>query len=215
MQGGYNKSTPSFLACRTIEGQQAAFLLPKAVDDEIDRLSREFFWGYDRDHRKMFLNWNKLCQPKNWGGIGIKEVLSWNKACFLKVLWQIAVHHDSLWVNWLHEYTLKGVSIWDTQPISTSSCAWKKLLNLRDEFVARCGGKHETAMKLTSWNISNKFCIARAYEFMKDQTNDFEWARTIWESASIPKTRIVLWFAPQNGLPTVDKLMGRGWQFAC
>lgn len=78
------------------------------------------------------------------------------------------------------------------------------------EFVDKCGGQQDAVLRLGSWCVQGRFCIAKAYEFLKDHGGSFECMRTVWENASIPKTRVMLWLAAQNGLPTIDR-MTRGW----
>ncbi|KAK6139395.1 hypothetical protein DH2020_026865 [Rehmannia glutinosa] len=51
-----------------------------------------------------------------WGGLGIRNVHSWNKALLAKILWNIHSKADSLWVRWVHSFYLKNQSIWDWDP---------------------------------------------------------------------------------------------------
>lgn len=56
------------------------FLLPKKVFTEINSILRSYLWGGNDSNRKAPIAWATVCRPKNEGGLGLKEVLSWNKA---------------------------------------------------------------------------------------------------------------------------------------
>lgn len=48
--------------------------LPKYVCEEIDRKCRKFLWGdMDGECHMHTVSWSKVCRPKNWGGLGLRE----------------------------------------------------------------------------------------------------------------------------------------------
>ena len=53
----------------------SCFKLPKVLIKDLEILTRKFWWGYGGDSRKVhWVNWKKLCQAKNAGGMGFKEL---------------------------------------------------------------------------------------------------------------------------------------------
>lgn len=43
--------------------------------------------------------------PKSEGGLGLKDLRSWNTGLLFKLLWNIHSKKDSLWVKWIgHQY---------------------------------------------------------------------------------------------------------------
>ncbi|KAH0738707.1 hypothetical protein KY290_037412 [Solanum tuberosum] len=59
----------------------AVFILPQNVLKEIDRKCREFLWNATAEKRKIALvAWDKVCVPKKFGGLNIKECCKWNIA---------------------------------------------------------------------------------------------------------------------------------------
>ena len=78
------------------------------------------------------VNWHFICNPKKEGGLGLKDVLSWNQACILQKIWAIITKAGSLWIAWIEIYVLKGRSIWEVPNTQANSWNWKKLLQLRD-----------------------------------------------------------------------------------
>ncbi|KAK6135739.1 hypothetical protein DH2020_030519 [Rehmannia glutinosa] len=70
------------------------FPLPKAPSyrQDINRLCRVFLWGKNTSPIK----WSKVCLPFDEGGLGLRDVHSWNKALLAKILWNIHSKADSL-----------------------------------------------------------------------------------------------------------------------
>ena len=63
------------------------FILPQRVIREIERLCRNYLWGADDAYRKiLFVAWEKVCQPKKNGGLGIRNMEAWNKASIAKLI---------------------------------------------------------------------------------------------------------------------------------
>ena len=47
------------------------FKLPKKVCDDINSVLAKYWWGQTRNEKKIhWINWNKLCNSKNKGGMG-------------------------------------------------------------------------------------------------------------------------------------------------
>jgi hypothetical protein len=57
-----------------------------------------FLWGGKdtKAHAKVF--WDKLCNPKREGGLGIKNLEVWNNASILQHIWALFTKAGSLWV---------------------------------------------------------------------------------------------------------------------
>ncbi|GKD06361.1 RNA-directed DNA polymerase, eukaryota, reverse transcriptase zinc-binding domain protein [Tanacetum coccineum] len=89
------------------------FLLPKYVVKDINKIMKDFLWSQsDESKGKAKVAWKSVCKPKNQGGLGLKDLMMWNKALFIKHLWNIANKKDTLWVKWVNTVKLKGVSVW-------------------------------------------------------------------------------------------------------
>lgn len=76
--------------------------LPASVCDRIDRINRNFILGDTIGKRKLHLvNWQKVCKPKDKGGLGIRKARDQNLALLTKLGWKIASKENSLWVTLL------------------------------------------------------------------------------------------------------------------
>ena len=88
-------------------------MLSKGVIKRINQLCSRFFWkGNDSSSRGARISWQTICTPKSEGGLGLKDLKSWNHACVLQNIWAIMAKAGSLWIAWIHAYVLKGRSIW-------------------------------------------------------------------------------------------------------
>ncbi|XP_057969579.1 uncharacterized protein LOC131158739 [Malania oleifera] len=61
----------------------AIFPIPKAVVDHIVRLCKTFLWC---GRRKPIVVWREVCLSKNEGGLGVFNLMTWNKALLTKAL---------------------------------------------------------------------------------------------------------------------------------
>lgn len=74
--------------------------LPTSVCDEVERLCRDFIWGSTLEARKNHLiSWDKICSPKENGGLGFRTLHTVNAAYLMKLGWGILTNRNALWVR--------------------------------------------------------------------------------------------------------------------
>ena len=97
-----------------------AVILPKKVIRQVNAICRSFLWhGSSEAKSPGNTNWEKVCKPKKEGGLGIRNLETWNLDVIGKITWHISVFHESLWVKWVHEvYTKGGNSVVFNAPIT-------------------------------------------------------------------------------------------------
>ena len=133
------------------------FILPKKVMKDIDEVLRRFLWS--RTDLKKYgskVVWEEVCCPKKEGGLGIKCIVMWNKACMLRHMWDLARKKDSMWVQWCHTYMLKGRSLWVGEVHGDVSWTWRKLMKLKDiawSFIKyKIGNGNDTWLWVDNWH---------------------------------------------------------------
>lgn len=75
------------------------FKLPEWVIQEIDKIRRNFLWkNVNEDKRGMALaNWDLICRPKKFGGLGIIDIHKFNDALLAKWYWYWQKPESRLW----------------------------------------------------------------------------------------------------------------------
>ncbi|XP_021760245.1 uncharacterized protein LOC110725081 [Chenopodium quinoa] len=113
---------------------RSCVLLPKTVIQRINQLCRDFLWcGSAILSKAPPIAWANVCMEKKFGGLGIRDCESWNKAALGKYIWQIAKKKDSLWVKWVHNVYIKNQDWWSYKPKKADGWAWKKICNVKEE----------------------------------------------------------------------------------
>ncbi|GLT69946.1 hypothetical protein SLA2020_420550 [Shorea laevis] len=112
----------------------STFLLPKSFCESINAGLRKFWWGFPQDkrHSLSLLAWDNICQPKAFGGLGIRSMLSLNNSLLAKLGWKLISNQPLLWVDVLWaKYLRNGVSFLKAPNSPLSSWIWKGLLKNR------------------------------------------------------------------------------------
>ncbi|MFQ6637220.1 hypothetical protein Gotur_014143 [Gossypium turneri] len=105
-------TTASHLGCRIVI---IMYLLPKSILQSIAQLCSRFFWkGSNSSAAGARVSWRTICLHKLEGGLGIRHLEEWNKACMLQLIRALLVSEGMFLLN--------------------SSSSWKRrrLLKLRD-----------------------------------------------------------------------------------
>lgn len=65
-----------------------AFILPKACIKKINSMCRFFIWkGNLEGHHSAKVAWETVTLTKDQGGLGVKDLLIWNRACSVRLIW--------------------------------------------------------------------------------------------------------------------------------
>ncbi|XP_062106727.1 uncharacterized protein LOC133818056 [Humulus lupulus] len=173
------------------------FILPQSIIKEVDKLCRQFLWGASGTRSKLhFASWQQVCRPKAFGGLGLREGSSWNRALLAKYIWAVTNKHDTLWVKWVQHVYLKGADFWNYGLKLDTSSYWRKICHLRNKFsksevlAAGCSGKFKPALLYIS-GLNQKLA---------------EYKKTIWHRSILPKHRFMLWMVLNSYLLTRDNL---------
>ncbi|VFQ76078.1 unnamed protein product [Cuscuta campestris] len=169
------------------------FIIPSMVMKKIQSLCRNFLWGSSQNQRRTpLVAWDDLCLPQQYGGLGLKNLVYYNKASVMKMVWDIALEKEILWIKWIHNRYLKNSDIWECK-IKTDDCFyWKKILQTRDCFV--------------EMGRSSSYTTEAGYQWLLGQRLKPGWTGLVWNRLSLPKHKFILWLTYKDKLLTKDRL---------
>ncbi|XP_074288607.1 uncharacterized protein LOC141613762 [Silene latifolia] len=177
------------------------FILPKGVIAKIEAICRNFLWCGSSEYSKTpTVAWDKICNGKRQGGLGLKNEVMWNKAAIGKLLWWIHAHPNKLWVQWVHSIYMRGTA-WDNyQCPNKASWTWKKVCKLKTDM--------QPAYSQNEWSTcpGKEYTIAKRYAWLHHSNSDIDWHHQVWNKWTVPKHAIIAWLYHHRGLNTKDKL---------
>jgi hypothetical protein len=108
------------------------FQLPKSLVRDINTMLNQFWWGFkDNTHMIAWMSWKDIGKHKTLGGLGYRELESFNLALLAKQAWRIVKFPDSLVAKVFQEKYFASGSFLDSQLGNRPSFARKSLWQSR------------------------------------------------------------------------------------
>ena len=111
----------------------SCFKLPTTPCHEIETLVRKFWWGQRGNRRKVhWVSWEELCNHKDQGGLGFKDLTMYNEAMLAKLSLRLLHDDKSLFFRVFKARFFPNGSILDAKESASASYAWRSILIGRD-----------------------------------------------------------------------------------
>ena len=111
------------------------FEVPWGVLEKLEYYRSRFFWQSDNHKKKYRLaKWSILCQTKDQGGLGIKNLDIQNQCLLSKWLFKL-INEDGLWQNLLKRKYIKDKPIAQVQKRPGDSQFLSGLMKVKDKFL--------------------------------------------------------------------------------
>ncbi|XP_020874084.1 uncharacterized protein LOC110226497 [Arabidopsis lyrata subsp. lyrata] len=106
----------------------SCFLLPMRIIKQIERAMRGFWWSSSKDKHKIpWVAWRKITNPKNVGGLAIRDLKDFNVALLAKQSWRLLQQPFSLMARVFKAKYYPKQNLFEAKVKSQSSYAWKSI----------------------------------------------------------------------------------------
>ncbi|KAL6580845.1 hypothetical protein OROMI_006768 [Orobanche minor] len=159
---------------------------PDNVTTYIERLFNKFLWGTNNNKRKMhWASWNRLCFPKDEGGLGCRDLNDIIRAAHVKLWWRFRTS-SNIWSNFMYQKYCSRLHPMLIKLNPKSSHIWKNMCDIR-----------HIANKNIFWSSSNGkgsfwhdiWCefgpLADYYPNNSKDRIDFYWNNGSWDREKI------------------------------
>ena len=114
----------------------SCFKLPQRLCQDLETMVRNFWWGNNSDSKKIhWVKWSSLCQSKNSGGMGFRQLGKFNEALLGKQVWRLYQDQNSLLHRVFKSKFFPNCTILEASSRRRGSYAWQSLLKARDVII--------------------------------------------------------------------------------
>lgn len=125
--------------------------VPIGVKKKLDRPRANFLWsGEENKHKYHLVAWEKVCRPKDLGGLGILDFDIMNIALLSKWLWKL-FNEKGLWQRLLWDKYIGKSTFGQVNKKQGDSHFWQGLLKCKDLFLAYCRFNVGNGKKTRFW----------------------------------------------------------------
>ncbi|XP_060958281.1 uncharacterized mitochondrial protein AtMg00310-like [Cannabis sativa] len=104
----------------------SCFRLPKKLIKNLHSLAANFWSGDTKENKKLhWSTWDKLCKPKEEGGLGFRSLTEFNQALLAKQGWRLIHNPQSLLSRVLKNSYYPLTSFMEAGCPNGASCVWK------------------------------------------------------------------------------------------
>jgi hypothetical protein len=122
----------------------ACFDLTKSLCDEIGQLVCRYWWSQNDEMRRMhWVGWETMKLPKEEGGLGFRDLYSFNLAMLARQSWRLLQAPDSLCAQVLRAKYFPDGNLLSARPVVGMSYVWRSILKglevLKEGIIWRIG----------------------------------------------------------------------------
>ena len=128
------------------------FKLPIGLFNEIEVMTRKFWWGQRGDKRKIhWLKWSEMTKSKSEGGMGFRDLTLHNESLLAKQAWRLLQDQSSLFYKVFKPRFFPNCTIMEAEESSRGSYAWRSILYGRDVIKRGACWRIGTGQKVQIW----------------------------------------------------------------
>ncbi|KAH9718961.1 reverse transcriptase domain-containing protein [Citrus sinensis] len=133
------------------------YLLPKDLCRELEGMMNSYWWRNNHSNGKgiNWMKWKYLCNPKGHGGLGFKQLHSFNIALLGKQVWHILTRPESFMAKVLKARYFPRTSVLKASLGHNPSFVWRSMLAAKDVVVQgsrlQVGSGHNISIGNDPW----------------------------------------------------------------
>lgn len=133
----------------------SCFSLPSYLVVSIESAIRAFWWGNGSNKKLAWVSWSKMCQPKNKGGLGFRDLRTFNLALLAKQCWRLLTHLGSILGKFFKAKYYPNSDFLEATLGARPSATWRSILKAKPFLEAgirtRIGNGYSTAIWDSAW----------------------------------------------------------------
>jgi hypothetical protein len=107
----------------------ACFDISKSLCDDISQMVCRYWWSQNDDEKKMhWVGWEKMKLPKEEGGLGFRDLYSFNLAMLARQCWILIQAPESLCAQVLRAKYFPNGDLLTAKPVAGMSYVWRSIL---------------------------------------------------------------------------------------
>src|SRR4030067_946497 len=197
------------------------FLLPKSIISAIEKLMNSFWWGHSGSSNRgiHWMSWDKLSVHKNAGGMGFKDLKTFNLAMLGKQGWKFMSEPDSLVSRIFKARYFPHSDYLSASLGNNPSYVWRSILEARFIVSTPLLEQVETDKLVCKAEKNGIYSVKSAYRLCVDDLVDISHLKRpgfwsgIWRLKVPPKVKNLLWRMCRGCLPTRVRLQDKGVNF--
>jgi len=147
------------------------FKMPKGVSNKLLRIQRNFLWGWGSEAKKIaWVKWEKICKPKEVGGLDIRDIRLFNVALLAKWKWRLGMEDKGLW----------------KQVLESKYGSWR---NLNDSNISRSASRWWMDIYNVCGSTTQGLWFDKSFEWVLGEGNKVKFWEDIWAGEETLKCR--------------------------
>lgn len=130
----------------------SCFKFPSSLSKQIQSLLTRFLWDANPEKRKMcWVAWTTLTKPKHAGGLGFRDVESFNDDLLAKIGWRLIKEPNSLLAQVLLGKYARNSTFLECSVPSVASHGWRSIIEERNLLLKGLGWAVDDGEKIRVW----------------------------------------------------------------
>ncbi|WOG90771.1 hypothetical protein DCAR_0310016 [Daucus carota subsp. sativus] len=129
-------------------------LIPSEVCKTIQRQMNSFWWGGGNNSKGIrWMSWERLCKVKEAGGLGFKDLRSFNVAMLAKQGWRLLNNENPLVTNILKARYFPNTDFLNAKLGNNPSYMWRSILEAQEVVKQGCRRNIGTGLETSIWKV--------------------------------------------------------------